>query len=374
MNSIFKINEPIVGLAPMDGVSDSPFRFITKKYGDPDLMVTEFTNVMGMCIAGDKIFDVFHYDESQRPIIGQIYGKEPEYFYHASKIIMALGFDGVDINMGCPAKNVASSGAGAGLIRTPDLAREIISAVKEGINHWKESKQLTGLSERSQKAFNEILNLKMLELLKIDSKSQNLQNLEKEYMGLNNLLSNFYAEFTPKEIPVSVKTRIGFDKPITEQWIGNLDRETPSWITIHGRTLKQMYEGKADWNEIKKGVNSTRAPVLANGDIKTKDDFNEVLKITGARGALIGRASFGDPLIFSKIRDQEIKNIDIRDLIIEHTKKFIELYPDPKAFFKMRKYFGWYIKGFYGASVLRVKLMQVSTINELEDLLNNSIT
>lgn len=342
MNFLDQFKKPIIGLAPMDGVSDHAFRFITKKYGNPDLIFTEFTNVMGMCIAGDHLMHTFFYDKSQRPIIGQIYGNSPEYFYHATKIICELGFDGVDINMGCPAKNVASSGAGAGLIRTPELAREIIREVKRGVLDWVEDGKLTGLSSRSLKGVVAI----------------------KEAMELENN--------DRKLIPVSVKTRIGFDKPETESWIENLSKENPEWITLHGRTLKQMYTGKADWEEIKKAVNVTDIPIIANGDITSKNDLEEVMELTRARGVLVGRASFGNPWIFNELRgDDKIPNLEEKiKVIIEHTEKFLELYPEPKLFFQMRKHFGWYIKGFDGAVEMRRKLMTTTSLEDLKIILD----
>lgn len=361
-HTILNLPQPIVALAPMDGVTDSPFRFIAKKYGNPDLIFTEFTNVMGMCIAGDKIMHTFHYDESQRPIVGQIYGNDPEYFYHAAKIICALGFDAVDINMGCPAKNVAASGSGAGLIKTPELAKEIVFSVKRGVMDWVEDAKLTGLTNRSLRGFEELIAVKKKEI-EVSS------NINETSLGLKNLVS--YLEKTNDRdiIPVSVKTRIGYDQPITESWISEISTANPEWISVHGRTLKQMYEGSADWSEIAKAVASTDIPILANGDVKSVDDFNNILTQTKSYGALIGRASFGNPWIFKSIREVRATDIDLPtkiDVMLEHTKKFVELYPDPKAFFQMRKHFGWYMKSFDGALETRKKLMLTTSLKDVE--------
>lgn len=362
MNSILNLTKPIIALAPMDGVSDSPFRFIAKKYGNPDIVFTEFTNVMGMCIAGDKIMHTFHYDETQRPIVGQIYGNDPEYFYHAAKIICALGFDAVDINMGCPAKNVASSGSGAALIKTPELAKEIIEAVKRGVEDWVSDGKLTGLSNRSIQGVEELLQMKKSEVESI--------NLIDAVDGLKNIMNQIGLPTERKFIPVTVKTRIGYDHPVTESWIQNIAEAKPEWISVHGRTLKQMYEGLADWNEIKKAVESTDIPVLANGDIKTAEDVKNVLELTGAKGVLIGRATFGNPWIFNEARGDTTKiTLELKiKVMIEHTKKFVELYPDPRAFFQMRKHFGWYMKGFDGAVELRKKLMTANSLADVENI------
>src|SRR3989344_7862531 len=171
-NNFWKLlKKPIIGLAPMDGVTDAAMRFIVNKYGNPDVMFTEFTNVEGIRHAvktnkwspEHRLARNFKYDESQRPIVAQIFGKDPESFRVAAKLMVELGFDGVDINMGCPAKNVSEHGSGAALIGQPDLAGEIIKAVQQGVSESASQREIG------------------------------------------------------TEIPVSVKTRIGVDTPVTEK-------------------------------------------------------------------------------------------------------------------------------------------------------------
>ena len=127
---------PIIGLSPMDGLTDHPFRHIQKKYGNPTIMYTEFTSVEGVCHGATQLLKDFLFDETQRPLIAQIYGTTPSYFRQTAILLCQLGFDGIDINMGCPVKNVAHSGAGAALIKTPRLAQEIIAATKQGVINW----------------------------------------------------------------------------------------------------------------------------------------------------------------------------------------------------------------------------------------------
>ena len=127
---------PILGLAPMNGITDHPFRHIQKKYGRPAVLYTEFTSVTGSFTRDGRLLQDFRYDETQRPIIGQIFGRSPDHFRQMAILLCQLGFDGVDINMGCPTRSVAHSGAGAALIKTPQLAQEIVRAVKTGICEW----------------------------------------------------------------------------------------------------------------------------------------------------------------------------------------------------------------------------------------------
>lgn len=357
--TILNLAKPVLALSPMDGVSDSPFRQITKIHGKPDLIFTEFCHVMGIIAALDNIIDTFHYEELERPIIAQVYGKTSTDFYHVAKVVSALGFDGIDINMGCPAKNVIHSGAGAGLIKTPDLALEIIKQTESGLNDWVKNGQITGLSNRSKKA----LDRKILEYKERLIKTTNLPNSSGQY----NLRNNDFR----KKITLSVKTRIGYDTPITQRWIGILDKTNLDWISVHGRTLKQMYSGYADILELKKAVNATSKPVLINGDIKSHIDIKSAIDTTEAAGILIGRASFGNPWVF--LENYDVTMNEKIATLIEHAEIFINLYPTAKDFVRLRKHFAWYMKGFDGASDLRNRLIRTSSISEVQAILKNLV-
>ena len=132
----------------MDGVTDAAFRYITAKHGGPDVILTEFVNIQSALYSPHTLLQDFAYSEIERPIAAQIYGKTPELFYQVAHIVCELGFDGLDINMGCPAKKVAAIGCGAALIRTPDLAREIIRAAKQGVRDWYDGQSLADLKLR----------------------------------------------------------------------------------------------------------------------------------------------------------------------------------------------------------------------------------
>lgn len=127
---------PIIGLSPMDGVTDACFRSVVARRGKPDITFTEFTHVHDVCRGPEVHLETLIYSDIERPIIAQLYGKDPDLFYQAAHAVCELGFDGLDVNMGCPSKSVAASGSGAGLIRTPALARAIIQAARQGIDDW----------------------------------------------------------------------------------------------------------------------------------------------------------------------------------------------------------------------------------------------
>lgn len=329
-NNFWKgLKKPIIGLAPMDGVTDAAMRFIVKKYGNPSVMFTEFTNVEGIrhvirghtWSLGHRLARNFKYDESQRPIVAQLFGKDPGSFRLAAKLMVELGFDGVDINMGCPAKNVSEHGSGAALIGQPDLAGEIIKATIEGVS---QGHSVTG-----------------------------------------------------KLIPVSVKTRTGVSEIVTEKWIEHLLQFDLAAITLHGRTLKQMYQGLADWEEIGKAaklIKESKKEIifLGNGDLKDIADCTLHIADYGCDGVLMGRAAMGNPWVFE--RTQEIKNSrtqeEIFALAIEHSKKFEEFFSG-EPFMSMRKHLAWYAKGFEGASELRQKLVLTNSAAEVEEILKS---
>src|SRR5689334_7216115 len=131
-----KLPRPIIGLSPMDGVTDASFRSVIARQGKPDVTFTEFTHVHDICHGPEKLLETLVYSEIERPMVAQLYGNDPELFYQAAHAVCELGFDGLDINMGCPSKNVAASGSGAGLIRTPAVAHAIMQAAKRGIEEW----------------------------------------------------------------------------------------------------------------------------------------------------------------------------------------------------------------------------------------------
>src|SRR5690348_3280808 len=128
-----ELKKPVLVLAPMANVTDASFRYVIAKYGKPDVMWTEFVSADGLASAGrEKLLPDFWYDETERPIVAQIFGANPDNFYKAAQLIRELKFDGIDINMGCPDRAVLKQGAGGALIKSPQLAQELIAAAREG--------------------------------------------------------------------------------------------------------------------------------------------------------------------------------------------------------------------------------------------------
>ena len=340
----------------MDGVTDQPYRFIMKKYGQPDLIMTEFTSAEGVSHNAERLFQDFLYDESQRPIVAQIFGKDPESFRTTALILGYLGFDGIDINMGCPAKSVRQHGSGAALIQQPERAAQIVRATQAGTQDWAEGKTLDDIPKMKQRIKKLIL--------------ERFEQLPEKYQQR-------------RVLPVSVKTRIGYDTPVTEWWIEHLLKLDVAAISLHGRTLNQMYTGQANWEEIGKAVQVAQGSntlILGNGDIDSVEKAQQRLGETGVDGFLVGRATFGNPGILSTLRswrDQQFGHPlvtstpitpDPIELAIEHSQRWEEAYPDA-PFSPMRKHLAWYIKSFPGASEYRVQLMQAESATEVASIL-----
>lgn len=344
--------KPIIGLAPMDGVTDAPFRFITAKYGKPDLQITEFTSVEGICAGATKTLNAFRFDESERPIVAQVFGSDENAFYKAAFVVFELGFDGIDINMGCPAKNITSKKAGAGLILEPKLAQKITQKTWEASQDWANGKTIekVGLPEN------------IVEWVKKFQQEQINKSSEKYSLAR-------------KIIPVSIKTRIGYDKIIVEDWIKYLLEMKPANISLHGRTLKQMYSGEANWEAITKAarlVHQTETIIFGNGDIKNLQDADEKIKNCGVDGVLIGRAALGNPWIFRKQTTLSPYQPTLQEkfaVAIEHASFHQQIFGE-KLFFPMRKHLSWYCRGFANASETRQKLMTACNAEDVREILS----
>ena len=363
------MKRPILCLAPMADVTDAAFRFIIAKCSkQPDMSrtgldtqnnlnfqqknmsrtgldtyvtYTEFVSADGLVKAPEigrkKLLKDLEYSEIERPIVAQFFTSKPEMMEKAAALAVELGFDGIDINMGCPDKSIEKQSAGAALIKNPSLARELIIAAKRGV-------------QRSD-----------------------LENCPK---GLT------------LGIPVSVKTRLGYNKDELENWLPELLAESPAAIIIHARTRKEMSKAPASWERIKRAVEirnkvskgtfempqSQKVPfdtqktlIIGNGDVKNIADAIKKCEETGADGAMLGRAVFGNPWMFASY----IPTIEEKlKVLIEHTKIIEEKFEEVKNFAIMKKHFKEYLKDI-NLRDLRFKLMRTENAKEVEEIIKN---
>ena len=309
MNFWDRLQKPIMILAPMDGVTDTVFRQIVSYVGRPDVLFTEFVPVDAIVSPAQQkvIENSLRFDESERPIVAQIWGIDPEKFFESAKILAKLGFDGIDINMGCPTHDVIKKGACSALIKNPKLAKDIIMATIKGAN------------------------------------------------GL----------------PVSIKTRIGFDKLETENWVKSL-LETPiSALILHLRTAREMSKVPAHWEEIEKAVKlrnelKSNALIIGNGDVKSLKEAKDKCKKYGLDGIMIGRGIFENVYLFNdEIDPKKITPKQKIALLLDHLKLFKKTFGDKRHFELMKKFVKCYVNNFEGASEKREKLMSTKSLDEL---------
>ena len=363
MNFWPTLPRPIIGLSPMDGVTDASFRSVIARQGKPDVTFTEFTHVHDICHGPEKLLETLVYSEIERPMVAQLYGNDPELFYQAAHAVCELGFDGLDINMGCPSKNVAASGSGAGLIRTPAVARAIMQAARRGVDDWASGHTLEQVGFKPARV-------------------AVFRRLNEERGGGHPAVH--------RPIPLSVKTRLGYDSVVVESWIELLLAEQPAVISLHGRTLRQMYRGEADWSAIARAaamVKGTGTLICGNGDLHSLDDVVSRVREAGVDGVLVGRAVLGAPWFFrskerarlfaqesNRVRDQICSEVGISldqrfAVLLDHARQFQALCGQ-RQFHRMRKHLGWYCKGFPHAAALRARMFRLSSVSELEAALD----
>ncbi len=328
----------------MANVTDSAFRAMFAKYGKPDVTWTEFVSADGLCSPKGKVMLMrdLAFTTKERPIVAQLFTGHPEAMKKAAQMVAKLGFDGIDINMGCPDRSVEKQGGGAAMIKDPKNAIAVLEAARKG---WIEVKK--------QKA-------------KSKSESQK------------------------EQVPITIKTRIGYNS-IDWKWLRLLLEQNLPVLTIHLRTRKEMSDVPAHWElmtEIVK-LRDEVAPqtlIIGNGDVRSLTDGNEKIKKYGCDGVMIGRGIFGKPWFFAGKekeegrKKQEEKTPEERlKIMLEHAKLFAKTFNGKKKgshknFAVMKKHFKAYVSGWDGAKELRVKLMEVETIKDVEKIVNDAIT
>ena len=308
--------KPFLMLAPLEGVADTVFRQIVASCAKPDVFVTEFTSADGFCSPGrTAVRNNFIFTPEEMPIIAQIWGKNPETIYETAKAAAGMGFSGIDINMGCPDRNVMAHGGGGRMIDTPDLAQSAIAAMKAGIKD-------AGVV-----------------------------------------------------LPVSVKTRIGTKKIMTESWLSFLLNQEIDALTVHGRTVAELSKVPAHWDEIAKAVSLRDAMklstvIVGNGDVKNASEAMEKCSQYGVDGVMIGRGIFTNMWAFDRSEAPHLGTpSELIDVMERHVRLFAKVWGTTKDYAILKKFFKVYVNNFYGAIDWRVKAMATNSPDEIYALL-----
>jgi tRNA-dihydrouridine synthase len=332
-----RMPKPFFVLAPMANVTDHAFRAMFAKHGKPDAMWTEFVSADGLCSpAGRKKLLVdLEFSPKERPIIAQLFTGRADRMLEAAELVEALGFDGLDINMGCPDRAVERQGGGGAMMKDPTNALSVLEAAREG------------------------------------------------------------ASLSGRNMQVSVKTRIGYSS-VDWKWLRLLLEQNLPALTVHLRTRKEMSDVPAHWelmpeiirlrDEVQRDIAPRyRTLIIGNGDVGSIADARDKADTYGCDGVMIGRGAFGKPWFFEgarpgarKKKEREKAPAERLKIMLEHAKLFNALYCGTgknryKNFAVMKKHFKAYVSGWDGAKELRVRLMEANTYMEVEKIVKGYI-
>lgn len=298
-----------VFLAPMAGWTDVGFRSLAKEAG-AGLCFTEMISAKALLYKNKKTFDMLATEDNEKPIAIQLFGNSPESFKKALELPIIQKFDVVDINMGCPAPKIVKNCEGSFLMTQIDLARQIIRTC---------------------------------------------------------------VAATRK--PVSVKFRLGWDEKNINaiEFAKMCEEEGVSFITVHGRTKSQGYSGKCNLDAIKEVVSSVKIPVIANGDIKSVEDAENVLKYTGAAGIMIGRGSLGNVEIFAKCCNQKF-NLTKKEQIYKHFDVLGKYFSEKFVVLSMRKHLAYYLRGLKNYAEIMRQLMKEEDIKKVKNIIEQQLS
>ncbi len=301
-------------LAPMAGVSESPFRRLCRRFG-ADVVVTEFLSAEGIRRENAATLDKLRFGADERPIGVQIFGADPAAMGEAAQLVTDVFHpEFIDINFGCPVKKVVKRNGGSGCLRDLGLVQSVIRSVAASTHLPVTVKIRSGWSEQTRD-------------------------------------------------PVSIGLRC--------QDAG------ARAIALHPRTRTQMFSGSARWEEIAALVAAVEIPVIGNGDIKTAEDAVRLQRETGCAAVMIARGSFGQPWIFDQTRallegkaKPPAPPVERRfEIALEHARMAEAYEADPRgAAIEFRKHLGWYVKGVHGSADLRRKLHAVESLSQVEDV------
>lgn len=307
---------PLV-LAPMAGVTDLPFRVLCKEQG-AGLICMEMVSAKAILYKNKNTEDLMTIDPGEHPVSLQLFGSDPEILGQIAAQIEERPFDILDFNMGCPVPKVVNNGEGSALMKNPHLVREIVTSMVKAVKK-----------------------------------------------------------------PVTVKIRKGFNEESANavEIAKILEDCGVAAIAVHGRTRAQFYSGKADWDIIRRVKEAVSIPVWGNGDVFTLEDAGRLVKETGCDGVLVARGAKGNPWLFRRIIHYletgevlpEPTPREMKDMVVRHGRLQSEYRGEEVAMREMRKHVAWYTAGYPHSSALRNDINQVTTLEELEHLVEERI-
>ncbi len=291
-------------LSPMAGVTDTAFRQICKQHG-AEVVFTEMASANMMLNAPTRNEAFLHYEEWERPIIAQVMGGDERTLAEAARVIEAMGFDGVDLNMGCPEKKIVGNSCGSSLLRDPDTAARIIEAMANAVNIPVSVKMRSG--------------------------------------------------FLDSQI-------------VQPAFAVRMEQAGAKALAIHPRTKEQGYHGSADWSITRQIVENVHIPVGGSGDVTDRAAIARYRAETGIQGIWVARGAMGNPWIFERDRTEPPPLSEVIETALEHARLMLH-YKGPHGMIEMRKHLTWYFSGFPGAPALREQVKTISSYDDLVRLI-----
>jgi len=309
MNILEKLKNPDytpLFLAPLAGVTNKAYRTLMKELG-ADVVISEMISINGLTHNNKKTFGMLDFDDREQPFGAQIFGSDPKNYSFAADLVKEFNPAFIDINVGCPVKKITGQGAGSALMKDLSKLSKIIEITKKSIG----------------------------------------------------------------DTPLSIKIRLGWDE-LSKNYLetGKVAQESGAdFITMHGRTKAQMYNGFSDWRAIKELKENLSIPVIGNGDIKDYASYNEKLKFSKVDGIMIGRGAVENPYIFYNIKNKS-DNADWsyekrKEIIFKHLDYLEKFNPKIPAVTFMRKHIAWYLKGIPGIKKLRAEIFNIKELDLL---------
>jgi tRNA-dihydrouridine synthase B len=309
-----KIKKPIIALAPLAGITDCAYRQLCKSLG-ADVVYTEMTSIDGLYYDSKNTLPLLTTVKKEKPVVLQLFGKRPELAQKAAAQVEDAGFDGIDINFGCPAKKVVAHEGGVTLLRDLNLCHELVQAVCEATK------------------------------LPVSVKTR-----------------------------VSVNSKDGKKKITVFDFLDKIKNLPVAAIMIHGRTYEQGFGGGVDYDAIKKVKQQFKGIVLGNGGLNTPEDVDLMINKTGVDGVGLARGLYGKPWLFTQVKDfladgeyQEFTLAQIKKIALKHAKLNMAMKGD-FGLVEMRKHLCWYFRGFPNASEWRQRLVTFKTLDELKQI------
>ncbi len=340
VNFWIKIKPPILALAPMAGITDSAFRQLCRHYG-ADVVYTEMISADGLYYDSKKTLEFLKIDKKEHPVVAQLFGKHPEKFSKAARLCEQVGFDGIDINFGCPAKKVAGHGGGVTLMRDLPKCRQIIEAVLAGTK--------LPISVKLRSSINSLLSSRVRRGGRGISENKE-EEINKKITALD------FLKFM-KDLPLAA-------------------------AMIHGRSYEKPFEGEPDYEMIKKcvqyqkGINPQCA-IIGNGGIKKPEDAKKMIELTGVDGVGLARGLYGRPWLFEQCHKylkagkySEFAVADIKKAILLHGRLAFAA-KKKHGLVELRKHLLWYVSGRPNAKALRAQLVRVESISDIKKILKN---